>query len=266
MADEVAVAKPIRQRPASKDGLQRQPAPQQLAPKEGGLRKKEKREKIDQERSRILFSDADQMIVFTNFKVGFTSLNQTLPKLGWSTEIRAADKQRPLMRERRRYVKAFIYRDPAERLVSYYKNWIIDKAPDYVAPGGSGNHGFQNIKRFFPKQLTRAFYEATQEELRSKAFFESWLENLQYSWHRDRHTQPQHMIYTEFALGIEDMRYVVPLPKLNDWMKEKLRVELPTGNRSNSQEVSHFLTGKVQDFTRFVYVRDYRDFVGTEKL
>ena len=44
--------------------------------------KDRKNDKVVQDRSRILFSDRDGMIVFTNFKVGYTSINQVLPKKG----------------------------------------------------------------------------------------------------------------------------------------------------------------------------------------
>jgi hypothetical protein len=227
--------------------------------------KDRKNDKVVQDRSRILFSDRDGMIVFTNFKVGYTSINQVLPKKGWSTEIRLPE-HRPLLREKRHYIKTFVYREPQSRLVSYYKNWIVDKAPDYVAPGGTGNHGFLNIKRFFPKSVAKQFYTASHEELCSREFFEMWLENLQYSWHRDRHTQPQHLIYSDFALGIEDMAYVVPLPKLGEWMTKRLELDIGVGNRSHSEELAHFYGEKLSDFARFVYVRDYKDFVGTERL
>jgi hypothetical protein len=74
------------------------------------------------------------------------------------------------------------------------------------------------------------------------------------------------LIYSDFALGIEDMAYVVPLPKLGEWMTKRLELDIGVGNRSHSEELAHFYGEKLSDFARFVYVRDYKDFVGTERL
>jgi hypothetical protein len=158
-----------------------------------------------------------------------------------------------------RYKKYLIVRDPLERYLSFYINWIIEKEPTFVDKQGNLNHGFRILKEVISKEAYAQFTNLTSFERRTAESINFYTCYLNKFYMKDAHTQPQSLIYAKKGMQIDIFDKVVPIKKLNTFIRQLFGVEIPVLNRTKHKKVN-LRTKYVELICKSVYKSDYEDF------
>ena len=208
-------------------------------------------------RSRIIYSEEEKVVFFTNHKVGFSSLNACLSGSGFSKDIRdesAAAKAGGFAG----YKKVLVYRHPFERFRSFYADWIVDKGRLH------GNRRVNWIYRLMranvPGEVVDRFLAAEPAEKASRDMLELFLSYYPEFYMKNSHTRPQHCIYSRSGISIDDFDIIVGLDELAGVIRDMFGLELEALNSSSRSTIEDALRiDKVDAVCGALYQRDFVD-------
>ena len=201
-----------------------------------------------------LFLDKRNNVLFAaNLKCGYSSLNNAVFADGFPGDfVNIANLEDGIDADTRTIL---FTRDPADRFLSFYANWVIDK--DYSQTPDWG------VLKIFQRNFSAAYFQelthASAEEKATPAFLDEFIINFAPFVTADRHTAPQFLLYQHYGKSIRFFTDIIDFKENITLIKELYGVNLNITNKTNPGHKARLNTERLQAFCETVYGRDYKE-------
>lgn len=207
---------------------------------------------------RLIACPDQRLLVVVNFKCGFATMNRYL---ALSESVRTRN---PVTLSRWRFgwpwQRVLFYRDPVERLISFYNNWIVGKSEQELLSRGKRNFYVELFRDCGREETYRWFREADPATKASDEAMARFLDCLPGFLDRDGHVMPQSWIYRRSGLTVEWFHRLLPMTETLNFLKERFGVKGRIHNRTGSNKLLQSINrDPVEAFCREHYAQDYKD-------
>lgn len=219
------------------------------------------------DRSRIVINETRKLLLMANFKCGFSAINRVIAdQKDYSVEIRNGVELRPWLEthDLASFHSIFVSRNPYDRLLSFYFNWLVDKDETYERPADGKqveNWAFSNLKSLMTPEEYKAFANRPAEERGSAGVFAEFVRYLPEYHMLNPHTHPQHLLYSKAGLTFDCFDRQVDTEDLSESLSGVLGADIPRANPSSNKPRyrEDFFSGEIAGLFNDVYARDLRD-------
>lgn len=224
-------------------------------------------------RSRIVINKPRKLVLMANFKCGFSAINQVISEEdGFSVAIKNGRELKPWLKDNdfSSYRSVFISRNPYDRLLSFYFNWLVDKEETYERPSDGekiDNWAFSNLKELMILEDYQDFAGLSASKRGTPEAFSSFIQHLPDYYMMNPHTHPQHLLYSMAGLSIDQFAEQVDIENLSAMLSGLFGTEIPTANPSSNKPRyrNEFFSSEAATIFNELYSRDLSD-LGYEEL
>lgn len=207
---------------------------------------------------RIIACPGQRVLIVVNYKCGFATFNH---ELNMRSDIRTRN---PVglryWREWRHWEHVLFYRDPVERLLSFYNKWIVARTEDDLISKRKRNYYREIFLAGGGQAAYRRFAQASAEEKVEDRMINQFLHCLPGFLYKDGHVTPQSWIYRSAGLTPSFFDQFLPTTETVNFLRDRLSVDATIRNQTRSADRFVDINREpVIEFCREHYAQDYED-------
>ncbi|MFK7752091.1 MAG: hypothetical protein AB8B51_06035 [Sedimentitalea sp.] len=192
-----------------------------------------------------------QLAILVNYKCGFATLHNALVLNRTDSDFAYADAPEQDVKAASQAV--LFVRDPAARLRSFFRNWIIDKA--YGTD--DKQHGYEFSKNWLTARDYAKLTAASGDEKNTAAFIEFYINRIGPAFWTDQHTAPQWRLLQNHNLDLSDLSAVLNYRENTTFLRDHCGLDVAVRNVSLSSGPDPLDCPAVTAFCKTLYARDY---------
>ena len=200
-------------------------------------------------RSRVILNIKKRTLILVNYKCGFSALNDYLSP-NW---IRVHPRISPIICLLfKKWLKiVFVYRDPEDRFISFYRNWMIKR----LHRDGASQNPFIKLLKENSNNSDVALYLENLESKKPDLLIDEFMKVFHTIYNLDGHTRQQVDLMRQNFVQEEEV-VCVNIKDISSYFMEFFLEDIGVSNISKNTSIE--LTEQQKQVIKNLYVDDYK--------